>query len=265
MSNSSPDITSSSFKPVVLYELVSGEDRSRYFSPNTYLTRMTLGYKGIPFEVVPLTLIEVSEKIPKVLKSASNVLGLPSGVVNTVPVIHDPNTDTMVQDSWRIAQYLDETYPKKPILHNQPNIQLLLHDLIRKDLLYVAMPLIILDAFSKFDQPSAKYFRETREKIFGKSLEEFAVKDADGQKAILSKLRQNLVPFREAIKRSGGYLSDKVNVSHVDFFLAGMMTMVNYGNVDCFRDIFLTLEDGTHDNTMQDFFLSMQNFVEKPN
>ncbi|KAK9708831.1 hypothetical protein K7432_009409 [Basidiobolus ranarum] len=265
MSTKTQDMISSSFKPVVLYELVADDDHGRYFSPNTYQTHLALGYKGIPFEVVSLTLIEVTEKIPELLKSASNVLSLPSGAASTVPIIYDPNTDTMVQDSWRIAQYLDETYPKKPILHNQPNMQLLLHDLIQKDLLYVAFPMILLDVFSKLDQPSAKYFRETREKMFGKSLEEFTVKDADGQKAIVSKLRQNIAPFREAIKRSGGYLSDKANASHADFFLAGVMNLVNFGKTDYFRDMYLTLEDGTQDNTMQDFLLNMETFVKKSN
>lgn len=41
----------------------------------------------------------------------------------TVPVIVDPNTGAVVQDSWEIALYLDRQYPDKPSLfHGETNV-----------------------------------------------------------------------------------------------------------------------------------------------
>jgi hypothetical protein len=34
----------------------------------------------------------------------------------TLPAIHDPNTGKTISDSFDIAQYLDVTYPERPVL-----------------------------------------------------------------------------------------------------------------------------------------------------
>ncbi|ORX75224.1 hypothetical protein K493DRAFT_321732 [Basidiobolus meristosporus CBS 931.73] len=258
------NITSPSFKPIVFYELIGHKDSTELFSINTYKTHLALGYKGIPFKVVPLTLAEVPQTISEVFKSTSKVLGLSSGVVATVPVIHDLNTDTVVQDSWRIAEYLEDTYPQKPILHNQPYLQLFVHDLITRELCLNELPLILSGVLNKFDQPSAEYFRAKREKAFGKKLEEIVATTTEEQAVCISKLRQLIIPYRESIKKSGGYLGDKNNAGHADFYLAGALNLANYAKPGLFREIFVALEDGTEDDTLEQYLARLQRFIQAP-
>ncbi|WP_162651761.1 glutathione S-transferase family protein [Lentilitoribacter sp. Alg239-R112] len=84
---------------IQLYDLV-GEDTSRPFSPHCWKVKMALAHKGLEFQSVPTTFLDV----PKV----------ENGFGKTVPIIRDG--DIVVSDSFKIALYLDETYPEKPSL-----------------------------------------------------------------------------------------------------------------------------------------------------
>jgi glutathione S-transferase len=85
-----------------------------------------------------------------------------------VPVLVDG--EKVVHDSWAIAQYLEEKVPAKPLS-------------------------VILDLYKALHEKDRKYFRESREKRFGKPLEEVG---ADPKKAAAD-LRTALLPVRQQL------------------------------------------------------------------
>ncbi len=82
-----------------LFDLV-GSDPDLRFSPYVWRTKMALHHKGLPYETIPAGFLEKDKFAP----SGSH----------TVPVIDD--NGTWVNDSWLIAEYLDNTYPDLPKL-----------------------------------------------------------------------------------------------------------------------------------------------------
>ena len=81
-----------------LNDLAAAED-DRRFSPYCWRVRMALAHKRLDVETVPWRFSE---------KDAIAFSGQGS-----VPVLVDGQT--VVHDSWAIAEYLDETYPQRPL------------------------------------------------------------------------------------------------------------------------------------------------------
>ncbi|CAN0599342.1 unnamed protein product, partial [Laminaria digitata] len=81
-----------------LFELVGRDDRR--FSPYCWRTRMALEHKGLAYETIPTRFTD------KDLIAFSDQ--------ERVPVIQDG--DTVVSDSWAIAEYLEKEYPDAPSL-----------------------------------------------------------------------------------------------------------------------------------------------------
>jgi glutathione S-transferase len=97
---------------IKLYDLIPSANSRRFFSPNTWKTRMDLLHKAVPFETVPVTLLDVRRD----LANRANDDAI------YVPAIELPN-GRFIYDSFRIAEWLEETYPDRPSLFtgdNQP-------------------------------------------------------------------------------------------------------------------------------------------------
>lgn len=102
----------------------------------------------------------------------------------TLPIMHDPSTHTTVADSFKIAQYLDRTYPPSSSPSSTKNIQLLPKGTIALQLAFlqyftekVTMPMFpILALPTKLSLPprSQEYYRATREQMFGMRIEDIA-------------------------------------------------------------------------------------------
>ena len=80
---------------------------------NISVDRITLNYKGIPYKTEWLEFQEIEEKCKE--------MGIPPGGnrpdgsdIYTLPAIWDPQTKVGISESYRIAQYLDKTYPDTP-------------------------------------------------------------------------------------------------------------------------------------------------------
>ena len=141
-----------------LFELVGRDDRR--FSPYCWRTRMALAHKRLEAATVPVKFTE---------KDKIAFSGGP-----TVPVLVDgPNT---VRDSWAIACYLEDTYPTAHSLFGGPEGRALARffNLWTDTQLQPALfQVIIGDLFENVVDPADQaYFRETREKRFGKTIEE---------------------------------------------------------------------------------------------
>ena len=88
-----------------LYELVL--DNGCSASPYVWRIRYALAHKGLACEAVPLGFTEIAA-----------VFG---GRFKTVPVIE--YGDTMLAESWDIAEYLDRAFPDRPALFTSPSIE----------------------------------------------------------------------------------------------------------------------------------------------
>ncbi|KLO12307.1 hypothetical protein SCHPADRAFT_905209 [Schizopora paradoxa] len=95
----------------------------------------------------------------------------------TLPVIHDSTTGAIIADSFKIASYLDDTYPDKPTLFPFGGIRapiLLFHTYFMQTAIAPGRPIFVSQAFFVLNPASKDYFRRTREAAFKMKIEEFA-------------------------------------------------------------------------------------------
>ena len=113
-----------------------------------------------------------------------------------VPVLlHGTET---IADSWRIAEYLEKTYPLRPGLFAPAGVELARFVNRWADTLIPAMArVIVLEVYQCLDPADQPYFRASRERFFHDSLE---VLVAD-RPARLAELRTALEPLRQIVKR----------------------------------------------------------------
>ena len=162
---------------VRLYELVLANGCSA--SPFVWRIRYALAHKGIPYESVPLGFVE----IPKTF----------NGRFKTVPVIE--HGETMMAESWDIAEYLDRAFPQAPKLFAGPAELSMVRLFDAWLLISVArqlLPVIILDVHDAARAQDRPYFRESREQRFKSTLEAFC---ADREQR-LPGVREALAPLR---------------------------------------------------------------------
>ena len=165
-----------------LYDL-AGADPERRFSPFCWRTRLALAHKGLAVEAVPWRFTE------------KDVIAF-SGQ-GRVPVIRDG--DRAVHDSWAIAEYLEEHYADRPSLFGGAGgkaltrfvagwVDAVLHPGIFR--------LILPDVFAHVHEKDREYFRTSREKAIGVTLEAFAAnRDAD-----VVSFRQSLQTLRRTVQ-----------------------------------------------------------------
>jgi glutathione S-transferase len=159
--------------PIQLYDL-AGADATRRFSPFCWRTHMALKHKGLDFDTIPWRFTDKE-------------------------VIAFTNQGLVVNDSWRIAEYLEQKYPAAPALfptedakkharfikHWAENI---VHGPVSR--------MIILDIFNQIDPKDREYFRGTREKRFGKPLEAVQAE----RDSVRAEFLKALAPMRSTVK-----------------------------------------------------------------
>jgi len=166
---------------IVMYDLVGCDDRR--FSPHCWRTRMALAHKGLEHEVLPTRFTE----IPKI----------EGGRVKTVPAMRDGAR--LVVDSWAIAQYLEETYPERPSLFGGPGgeqVTRFVQSWCGAVLHGGLIGMIVADIWQHLVPEDQEYFRTTREKRFGRTLEEVQA----GREQRIEGFRNNLQPLRMTLK-----------------------------------------------------------------
>ena len=169
---------------ITLYELV-GADATRPFSPHCWKIRMALAHKGLDFATVPVPFTQV----PKV----------EDGFAGIVPVIRDG--DHRVADSFAIAVYLDATYPDRPTLFGGEGGKVLSRFVEswtqRTVHPFISTSRALMAIHDGLDTPDRVYFRESREKVFGKRLEEVIVGDEER----LAEFGKKLTPLRAILEK----------------------------------------------------------------
>jgi glutathione S-transferase len=167
---------------ILLYDLV-GTDESRPFSPHCWKAKMALAHKGLDFRTEPTCFLDV----PKV----------ENGVSKTVPVIND--NGTIVADSYKIALYLDEVYPDRPALFAGKGGEAMAKFIERWSQSTIhpfVTTAAILDIHQMQGGEHRAYFRQSREKMLGKTLESIT----ESREAGLAAFRSSLKPLRDMLR-----------------------------------------------------------------
>jgi glutathione S-transferase len=169
---------------IKMYDL-AGADPEHRFSPYCWRVRLALAHKGLSVETIPWRYHE--EKI------AFSGQGF-------VPVLVDG--DIVVSDSWRIARYLDEAYPKsKPPFTVAGSVakSLFIKHWMGKVVHPVVSRVIIPEIIKQVHPLNRDYFRNTREQRFGMRLEDLSAerdKNLQSLHASFEVLRATLGEFQ---------------------------------------------------------------------
>lgn len=187
---------------IVLYDL-AGEDPELRFSPYCWRTRFALAHKGLPVETVPWRFTEVD--------------ALAFSGQGKVPVIRDG--ETVVSDSWAIAEYLEEQHPSPALFGGATGKAHAAFVAAWADsvLLGGIARFIVRDLLDVIHPKDRDYFRTSREARFGTTLEAVQL----GREGRLKGFRDLLVPVRLALRRQqwlGGAAP-----SYADHIVAGTL------------------------------------------
>src|SRR4051812_1058517 len=133
---------------ITLYDLAGAED-DRRFSPYCWRVKMALKHKGLEFETIPWRFTE------------KDVIA-PHGS-STVPVLIDQGQ--AIDDSWAIAEYLEQAYPSRPAIFGGADARALAFFFHQWTIRSVHLPLLrvlVLDLFAAVHPKDQAYFRESR-------------------------------------------------------------------------------------------------------
>lgn len=141
---------------IQMYDLC-GAEADRRFSPFCWRTRLALAHKQLDHETIPWRFTE---------KDVLAALGS-----EKVPVIIDG--DRTINDSWTIAEYLEDTYPDSPTLFPGGRGEAFFVKSWSETVLSAGIsPLVIFDIHEHLGPEDQAYFRPAREPRFNARLED---------------------------------------------------------------------------------------------
>ena len=167
---------------ITLWEL-GGKDGRRY-SLFSWRTRMALRHKRLEFESVP---VRMSDKVAIAFSGGK-----------TVPIVKDG--ETVVRDSWKIAEHLEARYPDAPALFGGAIGHGVTHAFnvwVDRALVLPMLAVIAADVHERVDPADGQYFRDSMEKILKMTLEEARDRRAEA----MAKLNRALEPMQALLKR----------------------------------------------------------------
>jgi glutathione S-transferase len=165
----------------ILYSLC-GADESRPFSPHCWKVVLALKHKGLEFEERPTPFTQIPD--------------LEGGFSKTVPILRDGNE--LIRDSFDIALYLEERYPNRPTLFGGEGGKALSRFVERfsQSIVHPAVTgIAVADIHDMLDETDQIYFRTSREKFLGKTLEDMR----SGREAAVAAFAAKLEPVRQTL------------------------------------------------------------------
>ena len=168
-----------------MYDL-AGADKNRRFSPYCWRIRMALAHKGLNVECIPWYFTEKDK-----LKFSGQ---------ERVPVLIDGSKT--ISDSWEIAKYLESTYPDGPSLKIESGEVLFIKFWSETILHQQMLQILVLEIHNNLRPEDQNYFRESREKKFGQTLEEVV----SNRNEHLNRMQKLLTPLRSTLYKQE-YLS----------------------------------------------------------
>ena len=168
-----------------MYDL-AGADKNRRFSPYCWRIRMALAHKRLNVECMPWHFTEKDK-----IKFSGQ---------ERVPVLIDGSNT--ISDSWEIAKYLESAYPDSPSL-KLDNGEVLFIKFWSETVLHPELlQILVLDIHENLSLEDQSYFRESREKMLGKTLEEVVA----NRQERLPRIQKLLTPLRSTLSKQE-YLS----------------------------------------------------------
>ncbi len=166
---------------IALSELRGKNDRR--YSVFSWRARMALRHKRLDFETRP------------VLLSDKTAIEFSGG--KTVPVMKDQ--DTVVRDSWKIAEYLENRYQDHPLFGGEigHGVTQAFNTWADRALVPAMLHVIAADIHERVDALDEGYFRQTMEKVLRMTLEESRAR----RDAALLQLGKVLEPLQATFKR----------------------------------------------------------------
>ena len=167
---------------IELWELKGKGDRR--YSLFSWRTRMALKHKGLDFTSHP---VAMSDKAAIAFSGGK-----------TVPIIKDG--ETVVRDSWKIAEYLEEKFTDRPTLFGGPigrGVTQAFNTWVDRVLVAAAMPVIVADVHERVDPADDTYFRQQFEGFLKCTLEEARAKKPQA----LERFNRALEPMQATLKR----------------------------------------------------------------
>ena len=167
---------------ITLWEL--GGKGGRRYSLFSWRTRMALRHKGLAFDSQP---VAMSDKAAIAFSGGK-----------TVPIIKDG--DTVVRDSWRIAEYLEDHYRDRPTLFGGAigrGVTQAFNTWVDRALVPAMLPVIVADIYERIDPADEQFFRTQFEGFLKCTLEEARTR----QPKALERLARALEPMQAALKR----------------------------------------------------------------
>jgi len=201
-------------QPIILYDTPSKFPR-KIWAPNPAKTRQVaqldspllsslmhangrfcLSYKGLPYEVAWVEFKDIPSAMKAIGASPT------AGGRYTLPVINDPNTGAIVSDSLTIAEYLDSTYPDKPIIPRGANVLMTTFEPTYCDVAYgKAVLFVVARTLAIQNESSREYFINTRLEMLGESSWEVVEKNAEQK---WEDLKNGLDEVDKWYQKSGG-------------------------------------------------------------
>lgn len=181
---------------------LAGADPDRRFSPYCWRARLALAHKGFTPETLPWRFTDKAA----IADSGSD----------KVPVLRDDGR--VIVDSWRIAEYLEDTYPDRPSLFGGTGGRALaqfVNAWADATVLGGLAALIVADIPPLLAPQDLAYFISSREARFGRPLAEVVA----GREERVMQFRQALHPAR-MILRQRPYLHGDAP-AYADYILFG--------------------------------------------
>jgi glutathione S-transferase len=165
-----------------LFELHGLADRR--YSQFSWRTRLALAHKGLNVDYRP---VRVSDKAAIAFSGQDKV-----------PILVE-EAGTVIADSWRIAEHLEDRYADRPSLFGGPvghGFARFINHWVDRTLVPKAAPMLMADVISCVDAADATHLRTQIERAFGKSLEAMR----DERDAGVKDFRRSLDPARATLK-----------------------------------------------------------------
>lgn len=212
----------STIKPIIFFDIPDSKQNG--WSPNTWKVRYALNIKGLPYKTVWVEYPDIAAVSREIGAKPTS----PGGAIEyTLPAIKDPNNDVVISDSIDIIRYLDETYPNTPQLFNSSifGLQLATSHALDSILAQDIRPLIVLSIHNNLDSRAQAYFRETRERRFGKSLEDVCP-PGEAQSKQWKRLEESFGKVAQWFDGQSGSFFVGDQVSFLDVQLAGFFRWI---------------------------------------
>ncbi len=194
---------------IELYDLATADPKLR-FSPYCWRVKMALAHKALSWREIPCHFTEKDR--------------LPQPNAGTVPVLVDDGQ--VVGDSWRIAEYLDQRYPDKPLFgcDEARAVALLLKFWIERTVHPLITRMGVGDFMATLHETDKPYFRESREKRFGMSIEQHTRKREQSREAFNTALE----PLRAMLGEQPYVAGQKP--AYADYIVFGALQWMRCGS-----------------------------------